>query len=484
MTIIYITIGVIFASIIVLALVFSRMYKRASSELAFVRTGMGGQKVVTSGGALVLPVVHELIQVRLNTQRLVVERKNEDSLITLDRLRVDVTCEFYLRVANNMNAIATAAQTLGNRTNDVKALGQLIEGKFIDALRAAAAAMTMEQLHENRSTFVQEVKNAVSSDLEKNGLELESVSLTSLNQTTQDLFRADNLFDASGLLKLAEEIQRRNQLRNAIEQDTATAIQKKNLAATQEQLELKRQREEITLETEKNIANMTAEQQATVAVTQAEARRRSEEATLHADQQIAQKRILTSQQISTGEAEAQKVVETARIGTATAVRIAAQEQNILVASKSSEEARAQAEADAARAQAIVAAEGVTTARDVEIARREKAVAMVKAEEDAGREALAITLAANAEREAAGHRAEALRQTAAAERDAVFMRAEGTEKEGAAIAEALRLRNEAQNLLSDSLVNQQVKLATLSALPDMIERSVAPLQKIGSITIEI
>jgi uncharacterized membrane protein YqiK len=71
--------------------------------------------------------------------RLAVERKNMDALITLDRLRIDVKAEFYVRVRPDAQAIATAAQTLGMRTMHPDALKELVEGKFVDALRSVAA---------------------------------------------------------------------------------------------------------------------------------------------------------------------------------------------------------------------------------------------------------------------------------------------------------------------------------------------------------
>jgi uncharacterized membrane protein YqiK len=37
------------------------LYLRSSKERAFVRTGLGGQKVVLDGGAFVLPIVHDVI---------------------------------------------------------------------------------------------------------------------------------------------------------------------------------------------------------------------------------------------------------------------------------------------------------------------------------------------------------------------------------------------------------------------------------------
>ena len=74
------------------------LYLRSSKERAFVRTGLGGQKVVMNGGAFVLPIVHEVIPVNMNTLRLEVSRGRDKALITSDRMRVDVVAEFYVRV--------------------------------------------------------------------------------------------------------------------------------------------------------------------------------------------------------------------------------------------------------------------------------------------------------------------------------------------------------------------------------------------------
>ena len=64
-----------------------------------MRTGLGGQKVVMDGGAFVLPIVHDVIPVNMNTLRLEVSRGRDKALITQDRMRVDVIAEFYVRVA-------------------------------------------------------------------------------------------------------------------------------------------------------------------------------------------------------------------------------------------------------------------------------------------------------------------------------------------------------------------------------------------------
>src|SRR5437762_4979427 len=101
---------------IVVAIVFGLfhwLYLRSSKERAFVRTGMGRQKVVMSGGAFVLPIVHDVIPVNMNMLRLEVSRGRDKALITRDRMRVDVIAEFYVRVQATTEAISNAAQTLG-----------------------------------------------------------------------------------------------------------------------------------------------------------------------------------------------------------------------------------------------------------------------------------------------------------------------------------------------------------------------------------
>ena len=57
-------------TLFVIGLIFARLYRRASAEQAFVRTGLGGQKVVMSGGAIVMPIFHETIPVNMNTLKL------------------------------------------------------------------------------------------------------------------------------------------------------------------------------------------------------------------------------------------------------------------------------------------------------------------------------------------------------------------------------------------------------------------------------
>ncbi|ESZ86367.1 MAG: membrane protein [Blastomonas sp. CACIA14H2] len=463
--------GTVFAFLLIVGLIITRLYKRATKEIAFVRTGFGGEKVVMNGGALVLPVLHETMPVNMNTVRLAVERKNTDALITLDRLRIDVKAEFYVRVRPDAGALAMAAQTLGLRTMQPEALKDLVEGKFVDALRSVAAGMTMNQLHEQRSDFVQKVQQVSSADLAMNGLELESVSLTGLDQTSIEHFNANNAFDAEGLTKLTEQIELRKKARNDIEQDTRVQIETKNLEADKRSLEISRDNEFARLEQEREIEMRRAEQAAEVAREQALRNQEAEAARIEA------KKLVDSQQI-----EADRAVQQARIAQQQAIEIARQEQQIAIQNKSREESQAKAEADAARATAVAAEEQVATARETEIADRSKRIELIEAAKQAERDAIRVKVEAEAEKAAAANRAEAVRLEAEGESEAEKLRAEAARVRFEVEAAGQRAVNEAANLLSSDQISLQTKLALLKVLPEVIREASKPLEAIDSIKI--
>lgn len=463
--------GIALFVLLALGLMIARLYKRATKEIGFVRTGFGGEKVVMNGGALVLPVFHETMPVNMNTVRLAVERKNQDALITLDRLRIDVKAEFYVRVRPDAGAIAMAAQTLGQRTMHPEALKELVEGKFVDALRSVAAGMTMNQLHEQRADFVQKVQQVSSSDLAMNGLELESVSLTGLDQTSIEHFNANNAFDAEGLTKLTEQIELRKKARNDIEQETRVQIETKNLEAARQTFSIQRDNEFARLEQEREVEMRRAEQAAEVAREQAARGREADEA-----------RILAKQQVDSKQIEADRTIQEARIAQAQAVELARQEQQIAVQNKSREESQAKSEADAARAKAVAAEEQVTTSRETEIAERAKRIELIEAAKEAERQAISVKVQAEAEKEAATNRAAAVRLEAEGEAEAEKLRADAARVRFEVEAAGQRAINEAANLLSSDQISLQMKMALLKVLPEVVRESVRPLEAIDSIKI--
>ena len=232
----------IFAVIVVFILywVMYWLYRRSTKEVAFVRTGFLGEKVVIDGGAFVWPIIHDITPVNMNSLQLSVKRERDQALITKNRMRIDVEAEFYVRVRQSKEALSLAASTLGRRTLEPERIHALLEGKFVSALRTVASSMTMEELHENRDVYVARVQEAAQVGLDKNGLELESVSITDVDQSGIEFFNPSNKFDAEGLTSVIKAIEDRRRLRNEIEQDTMIRIRERNLQAEKQSLEIEK----------------------------------------------------------------------------------------------------------------------------------------------------------------------------------------------------------------------------------------------------
>jgi len=456
-----VTLGMIiviaFVAILIVGLMVSRLYKRASKERAFVRTGFTGQLVVINGGALIFPILHETLEVNMQTLKIELTRTGTDALITKDRMRADVGATFFVRVKPDTNAIALAAQTLGTKTMNPDALRQIIEDKFVDALRSVAAGMDMQHLHEQRAEFVQNVQNTVAADLEKNGLELESVSLTKLDQTDQKFLNPNNAFDAEGLTNLAKLTQEKARERNEIEQQARVAIEKRNFEANQESLTIKQQDEFARLDQEKQVETRRAEQEAELAKQRADRKREADVATIEAEQATELARVASS-----------RARQEAEITNTQAIRIAEQAAKIAVNERSEAESLAQAKADEARANAVKAAQNVITEEAIARAERDRQVAVIEATKEAERTSAGITVRAKAEAEAADLQAQA-RKTLA----------DVLERENEVRAAGERALADAANALSPEQIALRIKLAAIEAAPQLVAELAKPMAAVKS-----
>jgi len=313
--------GLVILAVVVVVIVYlmNAFYRRASAVRSFVRTGFGGRKVVLDSGAFVIPVFHEVVPINMNTLRLEVKRARDSALITKNRMRVDVVAAFYVRVQPTREAIILAAQTLGQRTNQLLELTELLEGKFVDALRAIAAEMTMEEMHEKRGEYAARVKTIVAGDLQNDGLELEAVSLTDMDQTSMEFFDPSNAFDAEGLTRLTEEIEIRKKSRNDIEQDTMIQIRTKNLETEQRSLEIDRETEYARLEQQREIEIRRAAQQSEISREKAANERSAEEARIQSRLEVEKARISEQRELDGQRIASERETQQLEIGRRQAV---------------------------------------------------------------------------------------------------------------------------------------------------------------------
>ncbi|MBV8104846.1 MAG: hypothetical protein JO223_09535 [Hyphomicrobiales bacterium] len=285
------------------------LYRRSTKETAFVRTGFGGEKVVISGGAFVVPVLHEITPVGMNVMRIEISRRQTQALITKNRMRVDVVADFYVRVGSTREEVSRAAQTLGRRTLEPDGARELLEGRFAAALRTAAAQMTLEDLHERRQDYAERVKAAALEGLAQNGLELESAAIVDLDQTSLEFFDSSNAFDAEGLTQLTESIETRRRMRNEIEQRTQIEIRTQNLDAQRRALEIERESEYARLEQEHDVELRRTAQRLALAKDRAERERESEQAQIAAREEVEKARLAQERTLSEVRIRNQEEIE-------------------------------------------------------------------------------------------------------------------------------------------------------------------------------
>ncbi len=435
-------------------------YERATNEVSLVRTGVGGRRVVVDGGILAIPYFHEVSRVNMQTIRMQVVRAGDSSLITRDRMRIDVGAEFYASVVPDPDAIVRAAQTLGRRTFQPDQLKSLIDGMMVDALRAVAAQMTMDELHENRTEFVREVREALSDTLARYGLQLDSVSLTALDQTPFGALDENNAFNAVGMRKLAEVIARSKKERAEIEGESQVSVRRAEVEANRRKLEIELEQRRAEIAQTQEIETLMARQLTEVARSKAEAEREAAEA-----------RIAMERAIQAASLGREQAIREAEIAQAWALEIAEQDKTIKTAAKSMEESRARAEATEARGAVVQAEEDLASLRQLAEADRRRQLALVAAQQDAEAEAARVRITVESDKLTAQTRAEIRR--AEAETLRITRQAE---------ADGESARITAENLRTAELAALELEKARLAALPAIIGELVKPAEKIKGISI--
>lgn len=455
-----VTLIAIVVIVAILVAFLQRYYRKATREKALLRTGLGGQKVVMDGGFIVLPFLHRMEEIPMRTMRIEIRRAGDKSLMTEDRLRVDVEMAFYLRVEPSIAGVATAAQALGARALRPEEIGNLFEGRFIDAVQAVVASYTMEALHEGRGGFVRAVREALAENLVQNGLHLESVSLIRLDQASLSALDQNNAFNAVGMRRLAEVITENRKRRAKIEAEADLAVRQTDLEAMKRRLTLEREQQEAEIEQRQTIDRLRADAEAQTEAVRQAAQRSSEQARIERARDIKLAEIGSDLEQRRGEVEALLAAESAKI-----------DSEIALARKRIEEIAIQAEAERERLAIVEAQEKLQAERERLVAEREGETALIRARNDADvSDARIRSDAASAVEKARG------------EKDAAELRAAGRRHETDAEAKARAALIAAENQQSEALMRMKLDMAKIDRLPELAERMMKPVEKIDSIRI--
>jgi flotillin len=292
--------GTVLLLFISLIWLISRKLQTCEMDEAIVRTGYGGPKVVIAGAIFVFSLFHRMQRVSLRTIKLDVKGSGTGTgaqehaggggkvIRSSEMLPINIDAEIYVRVPPKKEFIMAAARTLGESidpkqggvdTQDraEKALENLVCEKIQSALRGVCAQMTLVELHANHTTVVDQVTTILESDLQENGLELESVAIESINPEPiariKEMAESGNVFDITAARAATEVKEREETERNKIEKNAEIARIKQDTTFDKDRLVLEQDLVTATETTKLAIENIKEKTLAQIEMFEAETNR-------------------------------------------------------------------------------------------------------------------------------------------------------------------------------------------------------------------
>ena len=449
--IVIVIVGVILLIGFVFFLSIMRAYVKTPPNRAFVRTGgLGGTnvppKVVMNGGAWVFRTIHEISWIDLNTMAIEIERTGETALLTIDPQYADIKVIFYIKVSPTVEGIIDAARTIGGKQVDSMTLKELVDAKLDGALRDVAATFTLMSLHQEREKFIEEVQNRLKTDLEENGLVLESVSILTLRAARQGSFGTDDVFGAQVARANAQVIQQALRERNDIERKAELEIKQRDTDASRMRLDLDRDLALAAATQEREVRTMEASEKAVADKKVFEELQKSEEARISKEQVVALAELHKEQELAVQNERKQQEIMATELSRRQTLELADQQRQIALVQAEQERERAEQERLLVLAKREEAAQAVKTVEATGEAEREAKISLIQAEREAQKAMIEqknrIELDALRKQREAEAEAAALKARAAAEAEAALKQAETVRTQAQAETEAEKLRAEA------------------------------------------
>ena len=467
-------VGTVVPIVVVVCLVIALFicgYVKASPDTAYIISGLRKQpKVLIGKAGLKIPFFEKKDE--LNLQLIPIDVKTSSAVPTADYINIKVDAAVNVKISDNEDRLALAAQNFLNKPTDyiAQVAREVLEGN----MREIVGKMNLEEMVSDRQKFANLVKENAEPDLAAMGLDIVS-------------FNVQNFVDGNGVI---ENLGVDNIVKIQKNAAISRAESEKEIAKAQAQA--KKEANDAQVSSELEIANAKARAQKEKAVVQAEADRESKEAQIGAETLIAQK----ENDLAIRKAELQKDADTKKAVADAAYQIQQETERKTVEVATADANLARQE----KAIAIKEKEVELTERTLEATIKKQADAdkyAIQQESDAKlyemqrkSEAQLFERQKNAEAEKFEREkeAEALKATAEAQKYAMEQEAEGIRSKGLAEAEAIRAKAlaEAEGIEKKAEAMKQMGEAAVlemyfKAMPEIAKNIAEPLAKVDKIT---
>lgn len=180
-----------------------RRFRRCRPDEALIRSGSGGTRVITEGGVLGLPWLHEVRAISLRPVRVSVAARGPSAARTRDAIKVDVALELEIGVNPVSEDILAAARSFGDAPVDAESVRERVQAAVLVALRRVVAAVDFAALWDDRERIDDELEEALRDRLQELGLRCREAAITSCAPVPMEVLDPDNPLDAESRAALA-----------------------------------------------------------------------------------------------------------------------------------------------------------------------------------------------------------------------------------------------------------------------------------------
>ncbi len=174
-------------------------YKRCPSDKILVVYGRVGEgqsaNCIHGGGRLIIPLVQDYEFLSLTPMTMSIPLRGA---LSLQNIRIDVPSTFTVGISTDARIMTNAAERLlGLAPREIEEMGREI---IFGQLRLTVASLTIEQINQDRESFLASIRNNVEPELNKIGLYLINVNIT-------DITDESDYIESIGKKAAAEAIQ-------------------------------------------------------------------------------------------------------------------------------------------------------------------------------------------------------------------------------------------------------------------------------------
>ena len=157
-------------------------YKRCPSDAILVIYGkVGGQsaRCIHGGGALIWPLIQDCAYLSLTPMTINIPLQNA---LSLQNIRIHVPSTFTVGISTDQAIMQNAAERLlGLRPPEIEDMAREI---IFGQLRLTVASLTIEQINQDRESFLGAIRQNVGPELNKVGLYLINVNITDITDAS------------------------------------------------------------------------------------------------------------------------------------------------------------------------------------------------------------------------------------------------------------------------------------------------------------